>query len=145
MNSSKCSRNWTNPSRFSKLYSGFRLTVLQINEAQKYIGVSSCILYHESKSNTLTGDSVQHWQWQFQQRDQDIFVLHDQTTTAYVPGAAAMASCNMSSVKVQYFVHGSSAHVHMDRTEWNKTVSIHPCLRKIQTHGAHRLHSCLQD
>lgn len=99
------------------------------------IGVSSCILYHKSKSNTLTGDSVQHWQWQSQQRDQGIFVLHDQTTTACVPGAAAMASCNTFSVKEQYFVHGSSAYVHTDRTERNKTVSIHLCLPKLQTHG----------
>lgn len=102
---------------------------------QTSIGVSSWILYHKSKSNILTGDSVQHWQWQFQQRDQGIFVPHDQTTTAYAPGAAAMASCSMFSVKVQYFVHGSSACVHRDRTEWNKTVSIHPSLPKIQTHG----------
>lgn len=36
MNSSKCSRNWTycDTWQFSKLHSGFRLTVLQINEEQ---------------------------------------------------------------------------------------------------------------
>lgn len=100
------------------------------------IGISSCILQHKSNSSILTGDSDQHWQWQFQQRDQGIFVLHNQTTTAYVLDAATMASCNMFAVKEKYFVHESSAYVHMNRTEQNKKVSIHLYFLKFQTSGA---------